>query len=141
MFARIAHNLQIRHKPRRPRWMSISSKRWLIAATSTARRSWPASRPVSPSMLDSQLYAKVTLAVFARNALRQASPEAGVTKDGLSVIALPQIVGAGAAGLSGLPWPAAALAGAAVYLLTELSTRDAPALQRLSNWQVGAWRT
>src|SRR5215472_13399221 len=51
------------------------------------------------------------------------------------------IVGAGAAGLSGLPWPAAALAGAAVYLLTELSTRDAPELQRLSDWQIGAWRT
>jgi len=51
------------------------------------------------------------------------------------------IVGAGAAGFSGLPWPAAALAGAAVYLLTELSTRDAPALHRLSDWQIGAWRT
>src|SRR5262245_31381574 len=29
--------------------MWIRSKRWLIAATSTARRSWPASRSASPS--------------------------------------------------------------------------------------------
>jgi hypothetical protein len=41
--------LQIRRKPRRLRCRSISWKRWLIAATSTARRSLLASRPVSPS--------------------------------------------------------------------------------------------
>jgi hypothetical protein len=41
--------LALRRKQRRPHCMSISSKQWLIAATSTARRSWPASRLVSLS--------------------------------------------------------------------------------------------
>jgi hypothetical protein len=51
------------------------------------------------------------------------------------------IVCAGAAGFAGLPWALAALAGAAVYLLSELNARDAPPLHRLAGWQMGPWRT
>ena len=46
----------------------------------------------------------------------------------------------GMAGLAGLPWPVAGLAGAAVFLLTEAASRDAPAT-RLSSWQIGPWKS
>jgi len=49
------------------------------------------------------------------------------------------IASAGIAGLAGLNWPTAALAGALVFVLIELSTRGAPP-ERLANWQIGPWR-
>ena len=46
------------------------------------------------------------------------------------------------AGLGGLHWMSAALAGAAVYVLLELATRSAsPRPQPLADWQVGPWRS
>src|SRR5215475_6876450 len=50
------------------------------------------------------------------------------------------IVCAGMAGLAGVSWPAAAITGAIVYLLIELSMRNAPALQHLSHSQIASWR-
>jgi uncharacterized membrane protein YkgB len=50
------------------------------------------------------------------------------------------IATAGISGLAGLNWPSAALAGALVFVLIELSTRDSPP-ERLANWQIGPWRS
>ena len=50
------------------------------------------------------------------------------------------IAASGLAGLAGVPWPVAALTGAAVFLLTEAASLDAPAT-RLSNWQIGPWKS
>src|SRR5262245_14557009 len=44
MWATTRHILRTRRRQQRPRCMSISSKRWLIAATSMARRSYLAIR-------------------------------------------------------------------------------------------------
>src|SRR5262245_1322131 len=48
MWATTQHILRTRRRQQRPRCMSTSSKLWLIAATLTARRSWPAIRRASP---------------------------------------------------------------------------------------------
>jgi hypothetical protein len=49
------------------------------------------------------------------------------------------IASAAIAGLAGVDWLVAALAGAMVFVLIELASRDAPAPKALSNWQIGPW--
>jgi hypothetical protein len=51
------------------------------------------------------------------------------------------IASAGIAGWAGIGWPAAALAGATVFVLIELASRSSPDAEPLSQWQIGLWRS